>query len=197
MKQIWYQFGLVSAMTELTKLAIHTSKKKSQNRLCNIMVDFVSEHQWAWWNTDQRRMKHKSSANNREEPLPTSRFDIRCLPWPAVARHDIWLRPKELGKRSPSVAAARRATSSPWLDTYQQLYICERSGQRQKVEPLPSGWVKRRGVALQTPLSRPYAREDRWGCCGWLEGSERIGGRLWEIRVRYLLYREGWEGLLG
>ena len=53
------------------------------------------------------------------------------------------------GGRSPTVAAAQRATSSPWSATYQQLYICERrrrpqAGEGGPAEALPSGQVRRR-----------------------------------------------------
>jgi hypothetical protein len=94
-------------------------------------------------------MKHKSSADNREEPLPSARFDIGWLPRPAACDH--WLGPRGLGRRSSTVAAARRSTSSPWSAVYQQLYKCKRrrgpqAGEGGPAEALLSGRVRRRGA---------------------------------------------------
>ena len=118
-------------------------------------------------------MKHKSSAFSREEPLPSARFDIGWLPQPAAARRDHWLGPRGLGRRSPTVAAARRATSSPWSAAYQQLYICERRRGPQAGEGSRSQ-EEEGGVAA--------GASDSSLCATMLE---RTGGVLWVTRRKW------------
>jgi len=128
-------------------------------------------------------MKHKSSAFSREEPLPSARFDIGWLPQPAAARRDHWLGPRGLGRRSPTVAAARRATSSPWSATYQQLYICERRRGPQAGEGRPHPLRHYRVVESGGGGGRSHAGASDSSLCATM--LERTGGVLWVTRRKW------------